>query len=66
VLKCWVKVNGYIEKRRFFRDTPGENRGLRRVRRVQRKPMNMQQRKVLLNRLAIARKVRMMNLRRRK
>ena len=39
--------NGYIEKRKFFRDTPGENKQLKRLR----KPLTLSQKKALVARL---------------
>lgn len=61
-------VNGYIEKRPYFRDTPGENRALRlaKLRAKKSKPMSSKRRQELLKRLKKARAARMRNLKRRK
>lgn len=57
-------VNGFIEKRKFFRDMPGERRLLRSLRRtpqrqMPRKRMSMERRKQLIRQLQNARAVRM-------
>jgi len=62
-------VNGFIEKRKFFNDTAGERGQLRNLRRktIQRRPskrkISPQQRRILIERLKKARRIRMRNLR---
>lgn len=62
-------VNGYIEKRPFFRDTKGETQALKRLQRrpVRRsRPISLARRRRLLQQLKKARMVRMRNLRRKR
>lgn len=63
-------VNGFIEKRKYFQDTPGEKRSLRSLRRtpqrqMPRKRMSMERRKQLIRQLQKARAVRMRQMGRR-
>jgi len=55
-------LSGYIEKRKYFQDTPGERGQAKRLRRK----VTPAQKKILIARLKKARAVRMRNLRRRK